>query len=193
MVSFEEKMTAEDLASAKEQLVVGFELPNDPEQLNESYNELFEGIDSTTLEEFKRVFESMPEDVKIEMQKGNIEPVTNYATEVLKWGKKKVAQLVVGILITVAAAPAFAAGKNMDNMVIPEGGIGAMMEVPKGGVGEQMTLKRFSGVEQMEQDMKDHKKIQKSIHGTDIAQDDVEDDRGNVRATGRIVIGDHRS
>lgn len=193
MDSFEGKVKAEDLTSAREQLVAGFELPNDPERLNESYNALFEGIDSAALEEFKSVFESMPEEVKMEMQRGNIEPITTYATGVLKWGKKKVAQLVVGILITVAAAPAFATGKNMDNLVIPEGGIGAMMEIPKGGIGEQMTLKRFSGVEQLEQDMKDHKKISKSMHGTDVAQDDVEDDQGNVRATGRIVIGGHRT
>ncbi len=192
MGSFEDKMTAEDLASAKEQLVAGFELPNDPEQLNESYNELFEGIDSATLEEFKRVFESMPEDVKTEMQKGNIEPVTTYATEVLKWTKKKVAQLVVGFLITVAAAPAFAAGKNMDNMVIPEGGIGAMRVIPEEGLGGQMTLKRFSGVEQVEQDLRDAKN-QKGMQSTDDVPDDVVDSQGNVRATGRIVIGDHRS
>lgn len=193
MDSFEGKVTNKDLAEAKEQLLVGFELPSDPEQLNDHYNELFEGIDSAALEEFKRVFDGMPEDVKIEMQKGNIEPITAYATGVLKWGKKKIAQFVVGILITVAAAPAFGAGKNMENMVIPEGGIGAMMEIPKEGVGGQMTLNRLSGVEQMERDMQNNKKVQKNIHGTDVAQDDGEDEQGNVRATGRIVIGGHRS
>ena len=186
MCAFEEKHDSEEITHANEQLVEGFELPTDPDQLSENYDLLFEDIDSATLEEFKKVFEQMPDEIKGEMQKGNIEPLTSYATTVLKWTKKKAAQLVVGLLVTLAAAPAFASNKNFSAMVIPEGGIGAMMEIPKEGMGGQMTVKAKAGIDQMEDDILISKKM-KSVNTENVSNEEV-DARGNMQVTGKIVM-----
>ncbi len=187
MCAFEEKNNSEEISHANERFVEGFNLSTNPEQLNKNYELLFDGIDSATLEEFKRIFEQVPDEVKSEMQKGNMEPLTSYATTVLKWSKRKAAQLVVGFLVTLAAAPAFASSKNVAAMIIPDGGIGAMMEIPKEGLGGQMTIKAKSGADQMEEDILSYKQLRKTNNSDDMVADDV-DEKDNMQITGKIVM-----
>lgn len=194
-MNFEKMNSAElDYGAQKEanEQLRGIELSADPESLADNYNQLFENIESRTLQDFCAVLEQSPVEVKGDIASGNTQSLIDHVTNVLKWSKKKAAQLVVFALVSAAAAPAFGAGnKGMFNLTIPEGGIAAQTVIPHGGIGEQMTVKKDADRnEAFAQEVRQWQAMQGDV-GND--EDGIEDDRGNVQATGRIIMGKHRT
>lgn len=104
-----------DPAEANKQLQ-GLEIKGDVDSLEEEYSNLFEGVESKSLDElfkeFGDVLRDVPEDVLEEIDNGDTDLIEERAKNVWKWSAKKVKQFIVFTLIASATTPAFAQGKE---------------------------------------------------------------------------------
>jgi len=88
----------------------GFELGGgvSSEQLAQNYETLFEGIESSDIDEFRSLLEQAPDSVQAEIRNGKTDTLYEHLTGSLKWSKKRAMQMVVFALISVTATSVFA-------------------------------------------------------------------------------------
>ncbi|HBI16710.1 MAG TPA: hypothetical protein DDY52_00930 [Candidatus Moranbacteria bacterium] len=138
-----EEVSMEELEAANEQLVGGFELSGDPQELMKNYEALFEGIETKELEFFKDVIDNAPIEVREALEGGDTGPLVKYADKMGVIGKRLVG-LVVFAAISFAAmsfnvSSASAAGGGIEKAkMFSAGSDQAMMErVSIGGGGSK--------------------------------------------------------
>ena len=94
----------------------GFEIAGSQEDLQEKYENVFEGVESVELQElfgeFGDILDDAPDEIIGEIEKGNVTVLMDRAINVWKWSEKKAKQLVIFAIISMMASPALSGGRE---------------------------------------------------------------------------------
>lgn len=172
-------------------LVEGFEISADKEEMIREYEKMFEEMEVDEFENFKKVLESAPQEVIEALENGDTGQLVEH---VKKKGifEKRVVQFVVFALVTAFSTGAFAAGSDKVKKVsMGHGSDRAKFERVEEMRGEGSTpldksgLKLFMDKNSASKDIdSDLEAYYDKIRGNN----SVVDSKGNMEATGKTIV-----